>query len=76
LILPLFEYKRMIGGGPMKYIEIALTKATVFLTEKEIRRLLYTDMELYEAALKRGKSINRTRQKQKREEDRWEWEGL
>jgi hypothetical protein len=64
-----------------KFIEINLTKATVFLTEAEIRKLLYTDMELYGEALKRGKAIKRTRQKKKREEDKrfdalGDWGGL
>jgi hypothetical protein len=63
-----------------KYIRIDLTKATVFLTETEIRRLLHSDSELYTAALKRGKAIKRSTQRQKREENCFDalgdWEGL
>lgn len=51
----------------MKYIEVNLTKCTLFLTESEMRKLLYMDMDLYKAALKRGKAFKRTEQRQARE---------
>ena len=54
----------------MKYLEIKITKATLFLTEGELLRAL--PQELYIEALRRGKGIKRSRLARKRAEQRAE----
>ncbi|SIQ29296.1 hypothetical protein SAMN05878482_101855 [Peribacillus simplex] len=55
----------------MDYIEIALPKCKVFLTQKEFQSLLMRDTELYKLGLKRGKAISRNLKQHQREEDKY-----
>lgn len=55
----------------MDYIEIALPKCKVFLTQKEFQSLLMRDKELYKLGLKRGKAISRNLKQHQREEDKY-----
>lgn len=48
-------------------LEIKIPGATVFLTAREINRLLLYDPELFAVALKRGKGIIRARAARKRQ---------
>lgn len=48
----------------MKYLEVKITKATLFLTERELLDAL--PRELFIEALRRGKGILRYRQAQER----------
>jgi len=50
----------------LKLIEITMTKYKLFLTEVEITKLLSSNLELWQMALKRGKGITRSRQEIKR----------
>lgn len=47
-------------AGP-QYIEIKLTKCRLFLTEAELQKLLARDPALWRVALKRGKAVQRAR---------------
>jgi hypothetical protein len=49
-----------------RYIEIKLTKHTLFLTEQELNRLLSHDVDLWQEAIRRGKAILRARQAEQR----------
>jgi len=51
----------------MAYIEIKLPKCRLFLTEREMLRLLNQDPDLWMLALKRGKGITRARQARARQ---------
>lgn len=55
----------------MNYIEIPLTKCTVFLTEKELVGLLNKDRELYRVSLQRGKAFLRRSKQKLREGEQW-----
>lgn len=59
----------------MKFIEIHLTKCTVFLTEAELQKLLQSNPSLYKESLVRGKYINRYRKQKLREEKKLYKEG-
>jgi hypothetical protein len=54
----------------MKYIEIPLTKCTVFLTKDELSYLLQQEPQLYKEALSRGKCILRKRTQKFREKEK------
>lgn len=51
----------------MRYIEIKITKATLFLTESELINLLARDPPLWEKAIKRGKAFRRAAAQEQRE---------
>lgn len=51
----------------MRYIEIKLTKHTLFLAEQELRHLLSLNPELWAIAIRRGKAILRGRKEKARE---------
>ena len=57
----------------MKYLEIKITKATLFLTERELLSSL--PPELLKKAIVRGKAIKRRRQYEARQERREEVKG-
>lgn len=44
-----------------KYVEIKLTKCTLFLTEQELQNLLSMNPVLWQEAIRRGKFILRQR---------------
>lgn len=46
----------------MKFIEIKLTKHSIFLTEEEIRTLLSNNPEVYKEGINRGKAFKRSSQ--------------
>ncbi|MBT2695589.1 MULTISPECIES: hypothetical protein [Bacillaceae] len=50
----------------MKFIEIKLTKHSIFLTEKEIRTLLSHHPEVYIEGINRGKAFKRSGQMKER----------
>lgn len=50
-----------------RYIEIKLTKCTLFLTEQELGHLLSHDVDLWREAIRRGKAILRARKERMRE---------
>ncbi|MBT2679554.1 hypothetical protein J7E38_11110 [Bacillus sp. ISL-35] len=50
----------------MKFIEIKLTKHSIYLTEEEIRRLLSNQPEVYTEGIKRGKAFKRSNQLKER----------
>ncbi|WP_338819592.1 hypothetical protein MTCOM_10930 [Moorella thermoacetica] len=50
-----------------RYIEIKLTKHTLFLTEQELGHLLSRDVDLWREAIRRGKAILRARKERARE---------
>ncbi|UYZ19945.1 hypothetical protein [Mesobacillus jeotgali] len=50
----------------MKFIEIKLTKHSIYLTEEEIRRLLSNQPEVYIEGIKRGKAFKRSNQLKER----------
>lgn len=51
----------------MRYIEIKLTKYTLFLTERELQHLLSMNPELWVVAIRRGKHILRARASEARQ---------
>jgi len=51
----------LAGPKREKLIAIKMTKATLFLTEPELSRLLAKDPELWREAIRRGKHIRRAR---------------
>lgn len=54
-----------------RFIEIKLPKATAFLTQEEIHKLLMSYPVIYKESLKRGKYIMRNRQQKVREEQKY-----
>lgn len=54
----------------MKFIEIKLTKHSIFLTEVEIRTLLSHHPEVYIEGIKRGKAFKRSSQLKERIENK------
>ncbi len=50
-----------------RYIEIKLTKHTLFLTEHELVQLLSRDVDLWREGIRRGKAILRARKERARE---------
>jgi len=50
----------------MRYVEIKLTKYTLFLTEQELHSLLSTNPALWQEAIRRGKAILRARKAEAR----------
>ena len=53
--------KRSVRAIANKLLEIKVTKATLFIYERELMKLLAQDQELYTKVIKRGKSILRGR---------------
>ena len=51
----------LAGPKREKLIAIKMTKATLFLTEAELSRLLTREPELWAAAVRRGKCVLRAR---------------
>ena len=51
-----------------RYIEINLTKCTLFLTQAEMQKLLNNEPAIWSEALKRGKYILRSRKQREREQ--------
>ncbi|WP_041965236.1 hypothetical protein [Mesobacillus selenatarsenatis] len=50
----------------MKFIEIRLTKHSIYLTEEEIRLILSSHPEVYLEGIKRGKAFKRSNQLKER----------
>lgn len=50
-----------------RFIEIKMTKCTIFLTEVEFISLLAHDRDLWEKGLRRGKSFIRARNQKEKE---------
>lgn len=55
-----------------RYLEIKLTKCTLFLTEQELVHLLSRDVDLWQEAIRRGKAILRARKERAREVRKWD----
>lgn len=60
----ILEEQETYSGKPLKkkYIELKLTKHTLFLTEAELASLLAHEPALWREAVKRGKAFLRKRQ--------------
>ena len=55
----------------MNFIEVRLTKATVYLSPEEVHSLLLTNIQLYKKALARGKSFERNQSKKTQYENKF-----
>jgi hypothetical protein len=54
----------------LKYIEIKVPKAVIYITENEVLSMLYQNADLFAKVLKRGKAFKRSAEQKEREQNK------